>query len=98
MANNWCVAWLVFEVPDRGISMSVVYQVGRMGGTAPAWMSAANEIAVEAFLAGQISWTQISDVIEKTLLYHDAVKPTSLEDILDADTSARHHAREVLQK
>ncbi|MEK7409810.1 MAG: 1-deoxy-D-xylulose-5-phosphate reductoisomerase [Actinomycetota bacterium] len=91
---------LDFEVPDIAVfrCLSIAYQVGRMGGTAPAWMSAANEIAVEAFLAGQISWTQISDVIEKTLLYHDAVIPTSLEDILDADTSARHHAREVLQK
>lgn len=91
---------LDFEVPDTAVfrCLSIAYQVGRMGGTAPAWMSAANEIAVEAFLAGTISWIQIPDVIEKTLLHHDAVVPVSLEDILDADTSARRHAREVLQQ
>lgn len=91
---------LDFEVPDTAVfrCLSIAYQVGRIGGTAPAWMSAANEIAVEAFLAGMISWTKIPDVIEKTLLRHDAVIPTSLDDILDADASARRHAQEVLQR
>lgn len=90
---------LDFAVPDIAVfrCLSIAYQVGRIGGTAPAWMSAANEIAVEAFLAGMISWIQIPDVIEKTLLHHDAVVPTSFDEILDADTSARRHAREVLQ-
>lgn len=90
---------LDFAVPDTAVfrCLSIAYQVGRVGGTAPAWMSAANEIAVEAFLAGMISWIQIPDVIEKTLLHHDAVVPTSIDEILDADTSARRHAREVLQ-
>lgn len=91
---------LDFEVPDTAVfrCLSIAYQVGRMGGSAPAWMSAANEIAVEAFLAGTISWIQIPDVIEKTLLHHDAVVPVTLDDILDADTSARQYAREVLQR
>lgn len=90
---------LDFEVPDAAVfrCLSIAYQVGRIGGTAPAWMSAANEIAVEAFLGGMISWMQIPNVIEKTLLYHDGVIPTSVNDILDADASARRHAREVLQ-
>jgi len=91
---------LDFEVPDTEVfrCLSIAYQVGRMGGTAPTWMSAANEIAVEAFLAEMITWAQIPDVIEKTLLHHDAVVPTSLEHILDADTSARRYAREVLPR
>jgi len=90
---------LNFEVPDTAVfrCLAIAYQVGRIGGTAPAWMSAANEIAVEAFLAGMIAWIQIPDIIEKTLRYHDAVVPTTLDDILDADTSARRHAREALQ-
>lgn len=89
---------LDFEVPDTAVfrCLSIAYQVGRIGGTAPAWMSAANEIAVEAFLAGMISWTKIPDVIEKTLSHHDAVIPTSLDDILEADASARRYAGEVL--
>ena len=59
-------------------------------------MSAANEVAVEAFLAGKIAWNQIPVVIEKTLGHHDAAIPTTLEDILDADLSARSFAREAL--
>lgn len=91
---------LDFEVPDTAAfrCLSIAYQVGRIGGTAPAWMSAANEIAVEAFLAGIISWVQIPDVVEKTLLHHDAVMPLSLDDILNADSSARRHAREALSR
>lgn len=90
---------LDFEIPDTAVfrCLSIAYQVGRIGGTAPAWMSAANEIAVEAFLGGKIRWAQIPHVIEQTLLHHDAVVPTSLEDILAADASARRHAREELQ-
>lgn len=91
---------LDFEIPDTAVfrCLSIAYQVGRIGGTAPAWMSAANEIAVEAFLAGMITWAQIPHVIEKTLLHHDAVVPTSLDDILAADASARRHARKILQQ
>lgn len=90
---------LTFEVPDTAVfrCLSIAYQVGRIGGTAPAWMSAANEVAVEAFLAGKIAWNQIPDVIEKTLGHHDAVTPTTLEDILDADLSARRFSREALK-
>ncbi|MEO5975429.1 MAG: 1-deoxy-D-xylulose-5-phosphate reductoisomerase [Ilumatobacteraceae bacterium] len=89
---------LNFEVPDTEVfrCLSIAYQVGRIGGTAPAWMSAANEVAVEAFLAGKIAWNQIPVVIEKTLGHHDAAIPTTLEDILDADLSARSFAREAL--
>ena len=90
---------LNFEVPDTAAfrCLSIAYQVGRIGGTAPAWMSAANEIAVEAFLAQKIAWNQIPDVIEKTMGHHDAVAPTTLDDILDADLSARRYSREALK-
>lgn len=89
---------LNFEVPDTTVfrCLSIAYQVGRVGGTAPAWMSAANEVAVEAFLAGKIAWNQIPEVIEKTMGHHDAVVPTTLDDILDADLSARRFSREAL--
>lgn len=90
---------LNFDVPDTAVfrCLSIAYQVGRIGGTAPAWMSAANEVAVEAFLAGKIAWNQIPDVIEKTMGHHDAVTPTTLDDILDADLSARRFSRDALK-
>jgi len=89
---------LTFEVPDTSVfrCLAIAYQVGRKGGTAPAWMSAANEIAVEAFLAGMIGWIQIPDIIEETLLHHDDLVPTTLDDIMVADLAARRYAREAL--
>ena len=55
---------LDFEPPDLEAfpCLALAYAAGRAGGTAPAWLSAANEVAVEAFLAGRIAWIQIADV------------------------------------
>ena len=92
------MARLDFETPDRKTfrCLDLAYQAGRIGGTAPAWLSAANEVAVEAFLAGATSWWSIADVIEETLQHHDAQLPTTVDDILEADRTARRVAREVL--
>ena len=89
---------LDFQAPDRKTfrCLDLAYQAGRIGGTAPAWLSAANEVAVEAFLAGATSWWSIADIIEETLQHHDAQLPTTVEDILQADATARRVAREVL--
>ena len=89
---------LDFQAPDRKTfrCLDLAYQAGRIGGTAPAWLSAANEVAVEAFLAGATSWWSIADIIEETLQHHDAQMPTTVEDILQADATARRVAREVL--
>jgi len=91
---------LDFEVADTSVfrCLALAYEVGRVGGTAPAWMSAANEIAVEAFLAGAITWSQISMVIESAMSHHDGLIPTKVEDILAADSSARRYAREALKR
>ena len=91
---------LDFEVADTSVfrCLALAYEVGRIGGTAPAWMSAANEVAVEAFLAGEITWSQISQVIESAMSHHDALIPTVVEDILAADSSARRYAREALKR
>ena len=96
---DWsAMARLDFETPDRKTfrCLDLAYQAGRIGGTAPAWLSAANEVAVEAFLAGATSWWSIADVIEETLQHHDAQLPTTVDDILEADRTARRVAREVL--
>ena len=57
--------------------LDLAYQAGRAGGSAPAWLSAANEVAVEAFLAGAIRWQQIADVCNAALDRHDLGVPTT---------------------
>jgi 1-deoxy-D-xylulose-5-phosphate reductoisomerase len=90
---------LEFEPPDRSTfrCMELCYQAGRAGGTAPAWVSAANEVAVDAFLAGEIRWNQISDVCNATLERHDAGVPTTVDEVVAADRAARTVARRELQ-
>jgi 1-deoxy-D-xylulose-5-phosphate reductoisomerase len=100
-AIDWTqLSRLDFEVPDRATfrCLDLAYQAGQVGGTAPAWLSAANEIAVEAFLAGRISWSKIAGVIEQTMQHHDGIAPTTVEDILHADESARRFAALELTK
>jgi 1-deoxy-D-xylulose-5-phosphate reductoisomerase len=90
---------LDFELPDVATfgSLAVAYEAGRLGGTAPAWLSAANEVAVEAFLAGRIRWNQIAGVCVDTLERHDGQTPTTIDDVVAADAMARIRANEVLQ-
>lgn len=100
-AIDWTqLSRLDFEVPDRATfrCLDLAYQAGRVGGTAPAWLSAANEIAVEAFLAGRIAWSKIAGVIEQTMQHHDGISPTTVEDILQADELARKFAALELTK
>ena len=89
---------LDFEVPDTETfrCLALAYQAGRIGGTAPAWLSAANEIAVEAFLAGRVLWSQIPAIIEETLQQHDGARAHVVEDILEADKAARRAAEKVV--
>ena len=90
---------LDFEAPDRNTfrCLDLAYAAGRTGGSAPAWLSAANEIAVEAFLAGRISWLQIAEVNDATLQQHDGASLSSVDDVLAADARARHIARNIVQ-
>jgi 1-deoxy-D-xylulose-5-phosphate reductoisomerase len=71
-------------------------EAGRAGGTAPAAYNAANEVAVEAFLAGRISFGRIADVIEDTLARHRAVPASSLAAVHEADREARMEAERLL--
>ena len=65
------------------------YEAGRAGGSAPAVLNAADEIAVHAFLAGRIGFASIAEVVERTL--HDvAVRPvTSVAEVLAVDAEGR---------
>ena len=89
---------LDFEQPDTITfrCLALAYAAGRAGGTAPAWLSAANEVAVDAFLAGRIRWTQIADVCDAAMQRHVADHPTTAEEIVDADRRARATAEELL--
>ena len=91
---------LDFELPDTKTfrCLLLAYQAGRIGGTAPAWLSAANEVAVEAFLAGRVLWSQIPVIIEETLEQHDGVNAHEVEDILEADRAARRAAEKVVAR
>jgi len=91
---------LDFEAPDRATfrCLDLAYAAGRCGGTAPAWLSAANEVAVEAFLSGNLSWNQIAEVCEAVLERHDGGIPHTVEDVIAADQDARRIAEEVVQR
>jgi len=90
---------LDFESPDRATfrCLDLAYAAGRAGGSAPAWLSAANEVAVEAFLAGRITWLQIAEVNDATLQRHDGAPLTSTDDVLAADAEARRIARRLVE-
>jgi len=85
------VAKLEFEKPDfkRFPCLAMAYEALDEGGTATTILNAANEIAVDAFLNKQLSFTNISKVIEKTLEHTTKVTANNLQTILDADSDAR---------
>ena len=91
---------LDFEPPDLGTfrCLQLAYDAGRSGGTAPAWLSAANEVAVETFLTGNLRWNEIADVCEAVLERHDGGIPHTVDDVIQADQEARRIADEVLQR
>lgn len=94
------LARLDFEPPDTATfrCLPLAYEAGRTGGTAPAWLSAANEVAVEAFLEGRISWHQIADVSSAVLDEHDGATPGTVDDVIAADERARRLARAVVEE
>jgi 1-deoxy-D-xylulose-5-phosphate reductoisomerase len=89
---------LDFEPPDLGTfrCLGLAYEAGRAGGTAPAWLNAANEVAVDAFLAGRIRWAAIPDVLEGALSRHDGTVPDSVDAVIDADGRGRAAAAAVI--
>src|SRR5579862_3035963 len=84
---------LTFEPPDRDAfpCLGLAYEAGGAGGLAPAWLNAANEEAVQAFLDGRIAWHRIADVSRATLDEYPGAPPAavSADDVYDADRTAR---------
>ena len=85
---------LTFEAPDfrRFRALALAYEVLAAGGTAPAIFNAANEIAVAAFLHGELPFVRITDVIESALSRVAAAAANSIDDVLEADRRARSAA------
>jgi 1-deoxy-D-xylulose-5-phosphate reductoisomerase len=85
---------LTFEEPDpdRFPALTLARKAGEVGGTLPAVLNAANEVAVEAFVNRQISFLDISAVVRRTMDRHQVVPHPALEQIIEADAWARTEA------
>ena len=94
------VSPLTFEQPDpdRFPGLKCGYEAGRIGGTMPAVLNAANEVAVEAFLGGKIKFLDIVSICCQVMEKHEAVPDQSLEEILEADRWARDEARKLMER
>ncbi len=100
-AIDWAtLGSLDFETPDREAfpCLNLAFEAGRIGGTAPAWLSAANEVAVEAFLAGVIRWIDISEINAAVLAAHDGGMGATLEGVLEGDHLARLRADDLVKE
>jgi len=85
---------LTFEEPDpdRFPALLLARRAGEIGGTLPAVLNAANEVAVEAFVQRRINFPQITETVRRTLERHRVVPRPTLEQILEADAWARREA------
>jgi len=94
------VGCLEFEPPDLEAfpCLGLAYEAGRRGGTAPAWLNAANEVAVAAFLGGRIRWVEIAEVLASTLDLHDGTPAADLPTVVDLDGRARAATASVIER
>ena len=88
------IGTLTFEEPDveRFPAIELARRAGEIGGTLPAVLNAANEIAVEAFVNRKINFPQITELVRRTMAAHKTVSHPTLEQILEADNWARRTA------
>ncbi len=89
---------LVFEPPDRKVftCLELGYEAGRVGRSATAVLNAADEVAVAAFLAGQIPFPAIAEVVASTLAQIPVIDPRSVADVLAIDGEARRVAAQFV--
>jgi 1-deoxy-D-xylulose-5-phosphate reductoisomerase len=94
------IGQLTFEPPDleNFPALALAYEAGRQGGTFPVVLNAANEVAVQLFLAGQIGFLQIIQLVEKVMGAHRSIPRPGLEDILKVDREARRKAAEYVAR
>jgi 1-deoxy-D-xylulose-5-phosphate reductoisomerase len=91
---------LEFEPPDMNAfpCLALAYQAGTLGETAPAWLNAANEVAVAAFLDGRLKWRSIAEVIEETLHDWPGTKADDIDVVLAEDAQARRVAERAVER
>jgi 1-deoxy-D-xylulose-5-phosphate reductoisomerase len=89
---------LNFEEPDvdRFPALSLARESGDKGGTLPAVMNAANEVAVDAFCEGRIRYDQITATVAQTMSRHEVVKYENLDQVIEADGWARLEAGRIV--
>ena len=100
-AIDWsALGRLDFEVPDSEAfpCLALSYEAGRRGGTAPACLNGANEVAVEGFLRHRLRWVDIPAVVEYAMGRHAASEPRDLADVLAADAEGRALALECVSQ
>jgi 1-deoxy-D-xylulose-5-phosphate reductoisomerase len=88
------IGTLTFEEPDveRFPAIALARRAGEVGGTLPAVLNAANEIAVEAFVNRKINFPQITETVRRTMDAHKIISHPTLEQILEADAWARKNS------
>ena len=88
---------LTFEEPQTDLfpCLKYAYQAGKKGGTMPAVLNAANEVAVAKFLDGKLKFVQIPKVIAAVMEQHQVIADPTLEDIMQADKWARESAEKA---
>ena len=100
-AIDWAeLGRLDFEPPDRGVfgCIDLAFEAGRASETAPAWLSAANEVAVQAFLDDRIRWVDIAHLLEEALGLWPGYKAADVDAVLAADGEARRVAAGLVER
>ena len=87
-----------FEPPDldKFRLLKLAYEAQEQGGSATCTLNAADEVAVEAFLQGRISFPAIAQIVEETLARQPNCEPATIDEVLEVDIASRQTAREVL--
>ncbi len=92
----WEIGKLDFEAPDpeNFPGLALAYRAGRAGGSMPTVFNAANEWAVAAFLRGEISYLQITDIIASAMAVHKPLPEPSLEEILETEAETYSYIKD----
>jgi 1-deoxy-D-xylulose-5-phosphate reductoisomerase len=95
-----CINRLDFEKPDydKFPCLRLAIEAGRKGGTYPAVLCAADEVAVDMFLAGQIKFTDIPLLIDDVLVRHSSASHPNIDDVVQADIWARETVKEAVKQ
>ena len=94
------IGMLTFQNPDTSVfrCLELACQAGKTGKTMPCVLNAANEIAVDCFLKKQISFLQISSLIQEVMEAHEVIHEPDIPDIIEADRWARKKALDIVKK